>query len=142
MSTYDEPNQEQRYIKPEYPQSEITSRIIASAHQIHHNLGPGFEEVIYQRALALELPAHGLEYSREVGIDVYYKDRKVGNKRVDFLIEGVMVEIKAKAQIEDVDVIQTLSYLKASGYEVGLLLNFGAKKLGIKRLIHTPEEKS
>ena len=140
MSTYDEPDQEQYYIKSEYPQSEITGRIIAAAQQVHYNLGPGFEEVIYQRALALELPAHGLDYSREVSIDVYYKDRKVGKKRVDFLIEGVMVELKAKGKIEDVDVIQTLSYLKASGYEIGLLLNFGAKKLGIKRLIHTPDE--
>ena len=140
MSTYDEPDQEQYYIKSEYPQSEITCRIIAAAQQVHYNLGPGFEEVIYQRALALELPAQGLDYSREVSIDVYYKDRKVGKKRVDFLIEGVMVELKAKGKIEDVDVIQTLSYLKASGYEIGLLLNFGAKKLGIKRLIHTPDE--
>ena len=125
------------YVKPEYPQSEITGRIIAASQQVHRTLGPGFEEVIYQRALALELPGQGLDFSREVWIDVHYRDRVVGRKRVDFVVEGVMVEIKARAQIEDVDVIQTLSYLKASGYGVGLLLNFGAKKLEIKRLIHT-----
>ncbi len=124
------------YIKPEYPLSEHTGRIIAAAKEVHHALGPGFEEVIYQRALALELPAHGLDHSREVWIDVHYKDQVIGRKRVDFVIEGIMVEIKAKAMIEDVDVIQTLSYLKASGFKVGLLLNFGTKSLGIKRLVN------
>ena len=130
-------DQTQPYVKPEYPQSEITGRIIAAAQQVHRTLGPGFEEVIYQRALALELPGQGLDFSREVWMEIHYHDQVVGRKRVDFIIEGVMVEIKARAQIEDVDVIQTLSYLKASGYGVGLLLNFGTKKLEIKRLVHT-----
>jgi GxxExxY protein len=124
----------EEFIKPEYPLSEITSRIIAAATQVHRNLGPGFEEVIYQRALALELQAQGLEFSREIWIDVHYRDVKVGKKRVDFLIEGVMVEIKAHAELQDVHVVQALSYLKASGYPVGLLLNFGAARLQIKRL--------
>jgi GxxExxY protein len=93
--------------------------------------------VIYQRAL--KLPAHGLDFEREVRIEVVYKGEKVGVKRVDFMIEDVPLEIKAKAAIEDVDIVQTLSYLKASGCEVGLLLNFGAKSLEIRRLIHTPE---
>ena len=70
-------------------------------------------------------------------MEVVYKGEKIGKKRVDFIIEDVMVEIKAKTTIEDGDVIQTLSYLKASGLRVGLLLNFGAKTLGIKRLIQT-----
>ncbi len=122
------------YIKPEYPLSEITSRIIRAATQVHPILGPGFEEVIYQRALALELQAQSLEFSREVWIDVIYNDMKVGKKRVDFIITGVMVEIKARAELQDVDVIQSLSYLKASNFQVGLLLNFGAPRLQIKRL--------
>ena len=125
------------YVKPEYPLSDLTGRIIAAAQQVHRELGPGYEERIYQRALALELPAHGLDFSREVWIEVIYKRRKVGRKRVDFIVEEVMVELKAKAEIEDVDVIQTLSYLKASGFQVGLLLNFGSKSLEIKRLINT-----
>jgi GxxExxY protein len=127
------------YVKPEYPQSELTGRIIAAAQQVHRQLGPGYEEVFYQRALALELPAHGLEYGREVWIDVHYKDQVIGRKRVDFVIEGVMVEIKARANIEDVDVIQALSYLRASGYPIGLLLNFGTKSLQIKRLINATQ---
>ncbi len=124
----------QRYVKAEYPLSGVTARIIAAATEVHRTLGPGFREVIYQRALALELPAHNLEFSREVWMDVHYKGKKVGRKRVDFVIDEVMVEIKAKAILESVDFVQTLSYLKASGYKVGLLLNFGAPKLGIKRL--------
>ena len=129
---------DEMYVKPEYPLSEVTARIIAAATQVHRGLGQGFEEVIYQRALVLQLQAQGLEFSREVWIDVYYKGHGVGKKRVDFLIEGVMVEIKAKERIEEVAVVQALSYLRASGFEVGLLLNFGAKSLEIKRLIYTP----
>ena len=124
----------QRYVKAEYPLSDVTARIIAAATEVHRTLGPGFREVIYQRALALELPRHGLEFGREVWIDVYYKGAKVGRKRVDFVIGEVMVEIKAKSALEDVDFVQALSYLKASGYKVGLLLNFGARRLQIKRL--------
>lgn len=122
------------YVKTEYPLSDLTARIIAAATEVHRELGPGFEEVIYQRALARELPAHGLEFSREVWLDIYYKGEKVGHKRIDFIIDQVMVEIKAKAELEPVDFVQTLSYLKASGYKVALLLNFGNSKLGIKRL--------
>ncbi len=125
-----------QYVKAEYPLSDVTARIIAAAKEVYRKLGPGFEEVIYQRALALELPAHDLEFSREVWIDIHYKGRKIGRKRVDFIVDEVMVEIKAKAELEPVDFVQTLSYLKASGYKVGLLLNFGASKLEIKRLVN------
>ena len=124
----------EQYVKAEYPLSDVTARIIAAAKEVRRELGSGFEEVIYQRALARELPAHDLEFSREVWIDIHYKGEKVGRKRVDFIIDEVMVEIKAKAELEPVDFVQTLSYLKASGYKVGLLLNFGAQKLEIKRL--------
>jgi GxxExxY protein len=74
----------QQYVKDEYPLSDVTARIIAAATEVHHTLGPGFEEVIYQRALAVELPAQDLEFSREVWMDVTYKGVKVGRKRVDF----------------------------------------------------------
>ena len=126
----------QSYVKTEYPLSDVTARIIAAATEVHRGLGPGFEEVIYQRALARELPAYGLEFSREVWMDVRYKGVKVGSKRVDFVIDQVMLEIKPKATLEDVDFVQTLSYLKASGYKVGLLINLGAVKLQVKRLVN------
>jgi GxxExxY protein len=122
------------YVKDEYPLSHVTARIIAAAKEVYGTLGPGFRELIYQRALALELPAHGLEFSRELWIDVYYKDQKVGRHRVDFMVDEVMVEIKAKATLDAVDFMQTLSYLKASGCKVGLLLNLGGKTLEIRRL--------
>jgi len=128
---------DQKYVNADYPLSEVTGQIIAAAKQVHYNLGPGFEEVIYQRALALECPSFDLDAEREVWIDIRYRDQVVGRKRIDFIIEGVMVEIKAKFAIEDVDVVQTLSYLRASGFEVGLLLNFGAKHLEIKRVACT-----
>ena len=129
---------DQPHVDSRYPLSSLTGAIIAAAGEVHHTLGPGFREVIYQRALARELPAHGLEHSREVEIDVLYKGEKIGSRRVDFVIGDatgdVMVEIKAKGALEDVDVVQALSYLKASGFPVGLLLNFGGRRLEIKRL--------
>jgi GxxExxY protein len=127
----------QAHVDERYPHSEDTSRIIAAAQQVHHHLGPGFRELFYQRALALELPVQHLEFSREVWISVHYRGKRIGRTRVDFLVEQVLVEIKAKGEIEPVDVIQTLSYLKAAGSQVGLLLNFGAKALQIKRVINT-----
>jgi GxxExxY protein len=124
------------YVDDRYPQSEVTGRIIGAAQEVHRQLGPGFREIFYQRALALELPAHDLRFSREVQIPVPYRGKPIGHMRVDFLVEEIMVEIKAKGTIEDVDVIQAVSYLKALGAEVGLLLNFGSKSLQIKRLLN------
>lgn len=120
----------------QYLESEVTSKIIASAFEVHNTLGPGFEEVFYQRALHRELLAAGLDAVREVEIEVNYKDLVLGKKRVDFIIEQCLVEIKAKSMLEDVDKIQTLSYLKASGYKVALLINFGGAKVEIRRLVY------
>ena len=90
----------QDHVDSRYPLSALTGSIIAAAQEVHRTLGPGFEEVVYQRALAKELPAYGLEYSREVWIDILYKGDKVGRKRVDFIIGDatgdVMIEIKLK----------------------------------------------
>lgn len=125
-----------------YLMSEITSRIIACAIEVHKALGPGFEEVFYQRALERELSAAGLEATREVWIDVHYKGTLLGKKRVDFVIQDCLLEIKAKAALEDVDKVQTLSYLKASGYSVGLLINFGGVEVEVKRLANTKDRRN
>ena len=130
------------YVNENYLHSDITARIIAAAQRVHAELGPGFREVIYQRALELELMAEGLEYSREMWIDVHYRDQVIGKQRVDFFIEEVMVELKARSELLDQDFVQTLSYLKASGFKVALLLNFGAKQLVIKRLVYKAETPS
>lgn len=119
-----------------YDFGSITSEIIGAAIEVHKNLGPGFQEVIYQRALAVELRNKGLEFIREAKIPVHYKGEKIGMRRVDFLLSSCLVEIKARSEIVDQDYVQTLSYLRASGYRVALLLNFGASRLGIKRFVN------
>ena len=118
-------------------QQELTKQIIGLAYEVHNNLGPGFMEVIYQRALATELRKAEISFQREAWLDVYYKNQKVGKKRVDFVFSNVILEIKAKESLEDKDYIQTLSYLKASDYTVALLINFGGKSVQLKRMINT-----
>ncbi len=129
------------YTEEKYPLSALTGRIIAAAQAVHRELGPGFNEIIYQRSMALELPVHYVEFAREVELEIFYRGKKVGKKRVDFVVEDqtgqVMVEFKAKSQLEDVDYVQTLSYLKASDCEVGLLINFGKKSLEVRRLAYS-----
>lgn len=117
---------------------DITEKIIGSAFEVHKFLGNGFQEVIYQRALAHEMSITGLEYAREIEQEIYYKDltEPIGTRRADFVVEGkVLVEIKAIVALEDVHLAQALNYLKAYKLEVGLLINFGAKNLEFKRLI-------
>lgn len=133
-------SQDSTHVDERYPLSALTGRIIAAAQAVHRELGPGFEEVIYQRALALEMRANNLEYEREVWIEVHYRGQSVGKKRVDFVVGdengSVMLEIKAKAKFDDVDYVQALSYLKATGFKVGLLINFGGGSLETKRLVN------
>ena len=118
--------------------ADITEKIIGAAFEVHKYLGNGFQEVIYQRALAYEMSRAGLEYAREIEQEIYYKDlpEPIGTRRADFVVEGkVLVELKALTQIEDVHWAQVLNYLKAYRLEVGLLLNFGSKSLTFKRLV-------
>jgi GxxExxY protein len=125
-------------IKQEYKHSDITSKIIGCAMTVHKTLGSGYMEVVYQRALAIEMNLQSIDFSREKKMPVHYKGYEVGSRRADFLVEGkVMVEIKALKKLEDVHLAQTLNYLEASSLEIGLLLNFGAKSLEIKRLINS-----
>jgi GxxExxY protein len=106
--------------------------------QVHSFLGNGFQEVIYQRALAYEFSQAGLAFSRELEMPIYYKEysEPIGTRRVDFLVEGcVLVELKAQTSLEDVHLAQTLNYLRAYKIEIGLLVNFGEKSLNFKRMI-------
>lgn len=105
---------------------------------MHSFLGNGFQEVIYQRALAWEMRQRNLEFAREIEQDIYYKDlpEPIGTRRADFVVEGkVLVELKALIQLEDVHLAQALNYLKAYKLAVGLLINFGSKSLTFKRLV-------
>lgn len=122
-------------IKEQYKYSDLTSKIIGCAMEVHRQLGNGFQEVIYQRALKIEMAAQGISFSREYEMPVYYKEQQIGTRRVDFLVEGVVsVELKAVIQLEDVHLAQAINYLEAYDLEVGLLINFGAKSLQFKRL--------
>ncbi len=122
-------------IKVEYKYSEITSRIIGCAMTVHTELGNGFQEIIYQRALEIEMSLQGLAFTREQEMPVYYKNIHIGTRRVDFLVESVVsVELKAIIELQDVHLAQAINYLEAYDLEVGLLINFGAKSLQFKRL--------
>jgi GxxExxY protein len=112
----------------------LTEKILGACIEVHRTLGPGFQEIIYQRALELELAAAGLEFQREVDVPVYYKGQKIGTRRVDFVVEGCMLEIKAKSTFDPQDYVQAESYVKAAGCPLGLLVNFGGLKIEIKRI--------
>ena len=117
---------------------DITEKILGASFEVHKFLGNGFQEVIYQRALAWEMKQKGLEFEREIEQNIFYKDlpKPIGQRRADFVVEGkVLVELKAKVLLEDVHLAQTLNYLKAYKLEVGLLINFGSKSLTFKRLV-------
>ena len=122
-------------IKKEYKYSELTSKIIGCAMTVHSGLGNGFQEVIYQRALEIEMADSGMSFIREFVMPIYYKKQHIGNRRVDFLIDDkISVELKAVIKLEDVHLAQAINYLEAYDLEVGLLINFGAKSLQFKRL--------
>ncbi|WP_337866133.1 GxxExxY protein [Ignavibacterium sp.] len=116
---------------------DITKRIIGCAMKVHSALGNGFQEVIYQRALEIEMSIDGLKFEREKEMPVMYKGYEIGTRRVDFFVEDkIMVELKALIQLEDVHLAQGKNYLEAYNKEVGLLINFGAKSLEFKRLFN------
>ena len=103
-------------VNEQYLHSELTAKIIGCAMEVHKTLGNGFQEVIYQRALEIEMAQQGLNASREHEMDIFYKGIKIGNRRVDFFVEGkVMVELKAVVQLEDVHLAQAINYLEAYG---------------------------
>jgi len=122
-------------IKEEYKYSDITQKIIGCAMKVHNTLGNGFQEVIYQRALAIEMNKQGLAFVREMEMPIFYENEEIGTRRVDFFVEGkIMVELKALTELEKVHLAQALNYLEAYKMEIGLLINFGNTKLEFKRL--------
>lgn len=121
-----------------YKHEEITKDIIGCAMRVHSEIGNGFQEVIYQRCLAIEFTDGGLEFLREKEMPLFYKNHEVGSRRVDFLVERkVLVEIKAVTELNDIHLAQVLNYLKAYNLEVALLINFGTPSLQFKRLVRT-----
>ncbi len=121
----------------------LTEKIIGCAMKVHAYLGNGFQEVIYQRSLAIEMSEHNIEFAREEEMPVVYKGQVVGTRRVDFLVESmVLVELKAIIDLENVHIAQALNYLEAYNLEIGLLINFGSKSLQFRRLTNRKYNKS
>lgn len=124
-------------INPIYKHSELTGKIIGCAMQVHRILGSGFQEVIYQRALAIEMSEKQIPFEREKDMPIYYKGEVVGSRRADFLVENVVaVELKALSLMEQSNILQAKSYIEAYNVETGLLINFGRPSLEFKRLIN------
>ena len=118
--------------------SELTGKIIGAAMKVHSILGNGFQEVIYQRALAIEFSSIPLEFEREFTMPIYYQNYEIGSRRVDFLVEGcISVELKAITKLENVHLAQAINYLEAYNLEIGLLINFGSASLEFKRLLNS-----
>ncbi len=118
-------------------EDELTYKIIGCAMKVHNTMGPGFQEVIYQRCLAIELDRANLEYLRESSQKVYYEDIEVGTRRADFIVaDKVVVELKAKIRLEDAHLAQAKNYTVAYDFPLGLLINFGAKSLEYKLMFN------
>jgi len=114
---------------------ELTHKIIGCAMKVHSALGNGFQEVIYQRALAIEMEKQGLSFVREMEMAIFYEGINIGTRRVDFFVEeSIMVELKALTEMSDVHLAQAMNYLEAYKMRIGLLINFGAKSLEFKRV--------
>jgi GxxExxY protein len=122
-------------INNNYKYSDITEKIISCAMEVHRFLGNGFQEVIYQRALEEEFTLRNIDFKREFSMSIFYKEKNIGARRVDFLVDNkIPVELKAVIQLEDVHLAQAINYLEAYNLEVGLLINFGAPSLQFKRV--------
>ena len=116
-------------------EKELTHRIIGCSMKVHSTLGSGFQEVIYQRALAIEMKKQGLSYVREMEMEIFYDEIQIGTRRVDFFVEDrIMVELKAIAKLDDSHLAQAMNYCQAYGLPIGLLINFGSKSLEFKRV--------
>lgn len=116
-------------------EADLTNQVIACAMKVHRTLGNGFQEVIYQRALAIELVNQGLSFQREVEVRLFYDEQDIGTCRVDFVVEQTLVvELKAVNKLEAVHFAQGLNFLAAFKMDIGLLVNFGAQSLETKKL--------
>jgi GxxExxY protein len=118
---------------------ELSGRVIGCAMQVHCELGPGFLEIVYRNALCVELARSGIKYSTEEPISVSYKGTTVGSFCADILVEGSLIlELKAVERLVPAHGVQLVNYLKATGLEIGLLLNFGSRSLEFKRKYRDP----
>jgi GxxExxY protein len=123
---------------------DLTGKIIGCAMKVHSTLGNGFQEVIYKRAMSIEMDKLSLSYQREMEMTIFYDGIDIGTRRVDFFVEdSIMVELKALTKLEDVHLAQAMNYCQAFNLPIGLLINFGSKSLEFKRVynVNHPENK-
>ena len=114
---------------------DLTHKIIGCAMKVHSTLGNGFQELIYQRALAIEMAKQNLNFQREMEMTIFYDEQDIGTRRVDFFVEdNIMVELKALIKLEEVHLAQAMNYCQAYNLPIGLLINFGSKSLEFKRV--------
>lgn len=114
---------------------DLTYKIIGCAMKVHSQLGNGFQEVIYQRAMVIEMEKHGLSFAREMEMEIHYDGIPIGTRRVDFFVEDrIMVELKALIKLEEIHLAQAMNYCQAYNLPIGLLINFGSKSLEYKRI--------
>jgi GxxExxY protein len=128
------------WVEPDSLINELAHKVIGAALEVHRVLGPGFVESVYEEALSLELQSHGIPFARQPLVSVSYKGHVVGQGRLDILVtDALVVELKAVESLLPIHGVQLLSYLKATGYKLGLLINFNAQYLknGIRRIVHT-----
>jgi GxxExxY protein len=119
-----------------YRFDEISGRVIEAAISVHTELGPGFLESIYEKAMLAALRRRDLAYEAQKEVPVFFEEEKVGVHRLDLVVDGkIVAELKAVQALEDVRFAQVKSYLRATGLSVGLLLNFNAPRLVIKRVV-------
>lgn len=116
---------------------ELSYRIIKAVFEVPNSLGPGFVEGVYEEALAYELELRGIPFERQKVVTVSYKGRVVGTHRLDFVVDGkIILELKAVSALTNVFKQQTLSYLKATGLRLGILVNFGVSRVEYTRIVN------
>ncbi|MEO0587850.1 MAG: GxxExxY protein [Planctomycetota bacterium] len=126
--------------EPDAALDALAQRVIGACIEVHRHLGPGYLEATYSRALSIELELLGIAHEREAPVRLAYKGRDVGDGRLDFLVGGrLVVELKAVESLSEVHRAQVIAYLKATGHQLGLLVNFNEVRLadGLRRIIHT-----
>ena len=126
------------YVEPDPEVDALTGAIIDAAIEVHRHLGPGLEECLYQAAMEIEFKLRNIAFAKQVPVDVSYKGEVIGDRRLDFIVGGlVVVELKAIEQLAAVHKAQVNCYLKITGLKIGLLINFNTavQKDGLKRII-------
>ena len=119
-------------------QDDLTYKIIGCAMEVHNTMGNGFQEVVYQRCLALEFQRAGIQFLREVEQPLFYKGEPVGTRRADFIVDNkIVIELKAIIKLEDVHLAQAKNYLSAYNFDIGLLINFGSASMEYKRIFRS-----